>query len=370
VVLCLLAVACREERPVRGIAAGRDFVPATKRDFTPVDSATRFGFRPRSESVTGSETGEISAEDGGYAYELPPGWVELGPAPMRVVNLRAGGTPGAECYVSEITGGGGLLADNVNRWRKQMGAPALSPQQVEALPRKPLLGGSAVLVEAEGTFTGMGDSAPQPNYRLLGLLLDAAGSSVSVKMVGPAAVVEAERANFERFCASLARAGARPAAAPTPPMSMGEEAAGLPLRWQVPQGWTVGAERAMRTVTLHPAGDPAAECAVYVFVRPSGGDAFGNFARWYGQMGQPFTAQDLSKLPELSVLGQPAKLAKIRGTYTAMDGSASEDAAMLAVFCELPQHVVCVKLTGPAALVDKEEEHFRAFVGSLSKEPQ
>jgi hypothetical protein len=92
---------------------------------------------------------------------------------------------------------------NIDRWYAEMGLPAPSPAEVEALPRGPVLGGQGVYVDVEGAFKGMGASAAVPGSRLLGMILERDRGSVFVKMTGPADDVAGERARFRAFCESL-----------------------------------------------------------------------------------------------------------------------------------------------------------------------
>lgn len=134
-------------------------------------------------------------------WTVPAGWTaEPGARAMREVTLTKGGS---ELYVSVLGGGGGGLLANVNRWLKQFGAPALDVAGVSALERTPCLGGEAYVVTAEGSFAGM-DGVARDGQGLLGALLEQPSRLVTVKLVGPAAEVRAERDAFLAFVGSLA----------------------------------------------------------------------------------------------------------------------------------------------------------------------
>ena len=142
-----------------------------------------------------------------YAWETPEGWKELPPSSLRLANLQVGGNPEAECYFTVLPGDGGGVAANVNRWRKQMGLEPLPPEEVEALPRRELLGEEAVLVDMEGAYGGMRGAEQKAGFRLLGLVSVHDGKAFFVKMVGPAEVVAAQQEGFETFYRSLHRHG-------------------------------------------------------------------------------------------------------------------------------------------------------------------
>lgn len=141
-----------------------------------------------------------------YAWVLPEGWVEIGLTAMRAGNFRVEASPDIDCYLTVIEGTGGGLSANVNRWRQQMGQPALDDASIEALPSIDVLGQRAMLVDIEGDFTGMTGSA-KPGYRMLGLLCPMSKETVFVKMTGPSPAVQAEKERFIAFCTSLKEGG-------------------------------------------------------------------------------------------------------------------------------------------------------------------
>ncbi|MEM7203990.1 MAG: hypothetical protein AAF628_27260 [Planctomycetota bacterium] len=361
--LLTLALTGCEEAPARQeLAAARTYVSVPRREIPIVETATRLGYdRPAPAAAP-------------LTYELPAGWVERPASEFRDVNLAIPG--GGECYVTMLSGGGGRVAGNVNRWRGQLGLAPASAADVAALPRRPLLGGEAVYLEIDGELRGAAES------RLVGLLLDRGPDAISVKMTGPRELLEGEAERFAQFCASLAlrnreagasgeARGAAPGAAATkasPPSAGARSMAGdFAVAWQVPEGWQPGRTSTMRLGTFHPDGDADIECVVFHFARPSGGNEIENVERWLRQMGQSLPAGGLEALPTIQALGNTWRLVKAHGSFTGMAGQSVEDQGMLAVFSEVPGHVVCVKMTGPAAKVNAHEARFVAFVQSLQR---
>ena len=163
-------------------------------------SASRPNSRPETPGANPTPTPRQAS--GTLSWTTPEGWKELPATAMRQPNLQFGGSGEGECYVTRLSGSAGGLAANVNRWRKQIGADPLPESELENLPTKTLLGKSAVLVSLEGAYSGMGGN-PKPGWRLHGLILIDGGSMVTVKMTGPAALVEENKAKFDAFCASL-----------------------------------------------------------------------------------------------------------------------------------------------------------------------
>jgi hypothetical protein len=202
-------------------------------------------------------------------------------------------------------------------------------------------------------YVGMGQGEARAGFRMLGLVAGDPTRTLFLKMTGPAATVEAERARFLGLAASL-----RPASAPEPPVAAG-------WRWTVPAGWERRPARPMRVVTFGPAERPDTECYVTELMGAAGG-VEGNINRWRQQMGQPpLDAAALDALPTLRVAGREARLVEARGTFTGMGGGTTADAALLGVVCPLEESVLFVKMTGPLDVVARERDRFLSFCESL-----
>jgi hypothetical protein len=177
-----------------------------------VVGAERARFNALADSVT-LEAGPAAASPGAMpsqppaerkrlTWTAPEGWVQ-GPARMmREVTYSPASAPAVSCWISVLVGTAGGLKANVDRWRGEMGHGPITDEALAALPRGTVLGGSAVYVELEGTFAGMG-AEPAKDSAMLGMVLEREEGSVFVKMVGPAADVKAERERFRAFCESL-----------------------------------------------------------------------------------------------------------------------------------------------------------------------
>jgi len=139
--------------------------------------------------------------DGSRALEVwaPDGWVDQGASGMRLSSF--GVAESAECYVVALPGDGGGVAANLNRWRSQMGADELDSDELDALPRVPMLGDLAPMMRVEGSFRGMGREID--DAVLIGAIAELDGETVFVKMIGPRPEVEDAQAAFGPFCRSL-----------------------------------------------------------------------------------------------------------------------------------------------------------------------
>ncbi|NOT30671.1 MAG: hypothetical protein HOP15_09525 [Planctomycetes bacterium] len=374
------ATACGEVGPTAEITAKR----TASRPSSPVlPGATP---RERFEVPTMRAPEQGSDDLIGMDYDLPEGWKVLARTSDRLVNLLPAGDPEAACYLSFLGGSAGGLEANVNRWRTQFGAAPLSVDEVAALPRVTLLGRQGTLVEAAGSFTGMGE-APRAGFQMLGLVVSEPGGSLFLKFTGPSAVVEREREHFLAFASSLAVAAAHgaespsgdghehaegdghdhgeaaaPAATPAAPV---EQVNGL--AWKTPVGWTVQPPRMMREVSF--TLSDGAECYVTRLLADAGG-LRANLDRWSDQVGRGRLSDEaFAALEEIPVLGQRVPFLDLAGVFKGMDGVERAGQGLLGVAVIRARDSLFVKLTGPEAVVRAERENFRAFVSSLEEGP-
>lgn len=130
----------------------------------------------------------------------PDGWLSVPATQFRLLNYRFGASGTGEVFVSLA---GGSLLENANRWLGQFGAEPLAPAAFEALEKLPVLGGQGVWLTAEGTYHGGMGQPARDGYGLAGILTVANGQLVTIKMVGPAAEVAAERERLRAFATTL-----------------------------------------------------------------------------------------------------------------------------------------------------------------------
>lgn len=370
-----------EDGPVR---AAHVYEPVGRTLDWNASAAVRFGFEHAAPSAAPSANGAASAaassgdKSGGVSWMLPAGWSELEPTALRLVNLRVAGDEHAECYLTTLHGAGGGLSANVNRWRSQMGQPALGEAELAALPRQEWLGRQAVRIAIDGTFGGMSGENAAENWRLEGLLLVDASKSWFLKFTGPRERVLAEHERFLQLAASMQpgaegagapnasagapNASAAPPKAPEPPARPANEpAAPSDYRWTVPAGWRVGPAKAMREVTLLAGASGEVECYVSSLAGEGGG-LKSNLDRWRAQLGQPpLTEGELAALPRVAMLGAQALTIEIERAAGTSEGPEK----LLGAVCILPRQSVFVKLGGPRAAVDAQRAAFLEFCRSL-----
>lgn len=188
----------------------------------PIFAAALAGCGEKAE-VTVTETRPLSTRDGAprlfataderfsnarpspvVAGALPAGWVSLPGDEFRLLNYRFGPSGTGEVWVATSAGS---VADNVNRWLRQFGAPPLDAAGLAQLPKVPLLGGEAVRVKAEGSYTpGMGQEA-RSGQALDGAIMEYQGQILTVKMVGSADEVRVAAPALEMYLQGLRPAG-------------------------------------------------------------------------------------------------------------------------------------------------------------------
>jgi hypothetical protein len=159
------------------------------------------GPKPRDHDTMPADHGAMGKEQGGLqAGTVPAGWSPGQVGGMRVLDYRFGGD--GQCYVTVL--GGPAAADirgNVNRWRGELQLQPIDNAALAALPKKTLLGAQATLFEGRGHFTGSGRDVA--DAIVLAAMIPAGEQTLFVKMVGPAADVEAQRKAFDDFCTGL-----------------------------------------------------------------------------------------------------------------------------------------------------------------------
>ena len=132
------------------------------------------------------------------AGTVPDEWREAEPSAFRLLNYTFGSA--GQVYVSASRGG---VLDNVNRWLKQFGKPSLDAAGLKELEVAEVADYNGVWVATEGDFGGGMGQAPETGWALRGVVAERAGQIITVKMLGPAAEVDAQREALDAFVAGL-----------------------------------------------------------------------------------------------------------------------------------------------------------------------
>jgi hypothetical protein len=132
-----------------------------------------------------------------FAYKTPEGW-----QPGRVGGMRkaafniASGDSAAEVTAIDLATEAGARLANVNRWREQVGLPAVTAEELK-LEQLKTGSGAADYVELFGPGEGAGRKA------MLGAILNAGGRVWFFKLQGDAGAAERERDRFRAFVESV-----------------------------------------------------------------------------------------------------------------------------------------------------------------------
>ncbi len=165
---------------------------AEKRGRTTKDADVKL-FATADEQFRGSPAASLA--------DAPPAhWLQRPASQFRMLNYAFGSSGKGEVYVSKSQGS---VLDNVNRWRKQFALQELNAQELSALPQYPLLGTEAVMLEAEGAYSGGMGKPPVDGYALAGMVAKVENDIVTIKMVGPKDEVESEKSRLADYAKSL-----------------------------------------------------------------------------------------------------------------------------------------------------------------------
>jgi hypothetical protein len=128
-------------------------------------------------------------------WTTPEGWTEVPPSSMRYASFSASSDEGGKIDISVVTfpGDGGSDADNVNRWRGQMG---LAPVDASTVTSQ-----VAPLKTADTTFSTT-DIASNKT-RTIAAWTRRDGRVWFFKATGPTAAIEKEKPNFVKFIESV-----------------------------------------------------------------------------------------------------------------------------------------------------------------------
>lgn len=160
------------------------------------EASTAPSSTPAPASVAPASASATSASaDGLPAWQVPTGWKAAGPKPMRLASFDIPDAAGnGDVSISKLNGDGGGLLANVNRWRGQVGLPALEASALAANSKSvPTAGGEpATWVELAGA-----------DKTILGAIVARGDVSWFFKLTAPSAVATRHREAFEQFVRSV-----------------------------------------------------------------------------------------------------------------------------------------------------------------------
>jgi len=305
-------------------------------------------------------------------WQTPAGWTEVAPGEMRVASFKVPGAGGKQADVSVVPlpGMAGTDEANVNRWRGQIGLPAMSPEELKKSAEDVTAGGQpAQLYDIAGQNPGSGEAE-----RIIGVIQHRDEASWFFKMTGDAGVVEQQKAAFVAFLKSLNFAAAPEQAGLPPghPAISGTEmgtppvaappvsSAGKP-NWQVPANWREVAAGQFLIAKFMLTSEGGAAAAVNVSSSPgAGGGVAANINRWRGQLGlTPWSETELTQsITALDVKGGKASLVDFSGT----DARTGQPTRLVGVIVTQPDQTWFYKLMGDTKVVESQKAAFTQFV--------
>jgi hypothetical protein len=149
-----------------------------------------------SPAMPAAMTGGEAPKGRGLRWTLPQGWTESAGGAMRFATLKPPVQGKIDASVVVLPGPAGGELANVNRWRGQIGLPALDEPAL-ARARKVLETKAGAVKVYEFRSDG------KPASRLVAGLTEAAGDTWFVKMTGDADAVGAARDDFMKLLGSL-----------------------------------------------------------------------------------------------------------------------------------------------------------------------
>lgn len=147
-----------------------------------------------------------TANGAGLAWTAPAAWRRVEGSAMRKATFAIGpaDAPTAELAVTAFPGEVGGEAANVNRWRGQINLPPAGDFEISA---------SLTRLEVNGLKMAVADlGGGESSVRMLGAIVPFGNATWFFKLLGPDAVVAAERPAFFEFLATV-----RPEATPATP---------------------------------------------------------------------------------------------------------------------------------------------------------
>src|SRR6266581_5337459 len=171
-----------------------DLTEAQKGDFIKwVAAVCNAQTETRSPQMPAMPTEEAAATR--IKWETPEGWTEVPPSSMRYASFSASAENGDKIDISVVTfaGDGGSDADNVNRWRGQIG---LAPIDANAVASQ-----ITAVKTADATFSTT--DIVGAKARTIAAWTHHDGRVWFFKATGPSAAVEKEKPNFVKFIESV-----------------------------------------------------------------------------------------------------------------------------------------------------------------------
>lgn len=307
-------------------------------------------------AMTAAPGGDVHAPSAPIQWQVPQGWKQEPGSQMRFATLVVSENPRVELTVIPLAGDSGGLLANVNRWLGQIGAPAITQEDLpKVVTRLELTDGHPIDV--------MDLQAPEtanPRQRMLAAILPHGELTWFFKLQGPHDLVTAQKPNFDAFVKTIhfgehaPGMAAPPATAPAAaaPPAGGESA--TDITFTAPAGWTRDEPKPLRHVSF--TISPGTEMIVSKLPAVGSGDYLGNVNRWRGQVGLPPIQQNDK---------QESKSVVVGGADALLFDLAGPEKRMLVAWVPKGNDWWFFKLTGPSDVIAQQQAQFDAFLKSV-----
>ncbi len=304
-------------------------------------------------------------------WKLPTGWEETTPGEMRFASFRVKGEDGktADVGVFPLPGMAGGDLENVNRWRGQVGQPAITEEdRAKAALAVSIDGQPAQVYEMAGENAGSGDK-----NRILAAILRKEGVAWFFKMTGPDALVAAQKPAFIEWLKSLKFGTASTPELPPshPPIDAGAVAAQAPAaasspaegkpQWQVPSGWQEAPGGQFLIAKFIVAGSDNSQASVNVSMSAGdGGGLVSNVNRWRRQLGLSELPDDQVQKLVTAVESEAGKISLVE--MSGVDAKTNQKTRLVGAMAPRGGQTWYYKLMGSEQLVEREKNNFINFL--------
>lgn len=372
--LILSAASCKQNREIKVYRVAKETSPAAPQPASSGDPHAGLpGVMPGGAMPSGpsgdphaglpaDQMAGMRSSGGPQITDSPPDhWKKMPPTSMRQASYLVEGEGGATVDISLVIlrGSAGGALENVNRWRGQLGQPAIDEATLKQTSKTVITPvGEAVVVEIEGLAAG---ADPAKDGSMVGAVATKDGDAWFYKMRGNSALTAAEKDHFMKWMLTVKPAAGN-AASPAPvPSAVAPSAAPAgdgSVSWQLPDGWAPanGSSARYATIAVTGANGAKGELAVTHFPGDVGGD-LANVNRWRGQIG-------LEPIAEAALAPAVTKITAGSKIFQMIDATGPQNRCA-AGWARHGADTWFFKLTGPDALVGAEKAKFTAFLESV-----
>ena len=204
-----------------------------------------------------------------------------------------------------------------------------------------------------------------------------AATTAGSESVQPAVTVVADRDSYRESSAvgdahhdacPHVQSGTRGSCCPDDGSTAPKKTRSPEFTWKKPPEWIEVSGNSMRLVSFTLGQSEQVEC--YVTVLPgSAGGVLANLNRWRNQMGlAALTPLEIAELSYIDMFNEKVPLIELQGEFKDADGGqAGTRYGMLGTVCELPEHMLFVKMIGPETEVASRRQRFVEFCTSLAR---